>query len=406
MNNKKRSIIDDDDPYLGKSAREIIAAAALQYSANMGSFMGGHKGGNKGGSRSDSYQPFKKQKAYDGSGREMLWRDKCITDFNLQTVPDLWKDCVLDGSEDAWRRYYLYRARIEKDEDARKNISNEPVDESDEYGKWEQETLQEIMNVWTKGDQSVDKVAEEVLIEGCPKWIWTPQRPAFEREENEDKIRSITYKSHIWAPYAIPRALRLSHNWGGKDGQFGGELNVDWNYQLLDFDHEDVERSNIRVCELCANKQDVIDTSHMTKSTCYLLRRHIFGAFCKESKLVTCSDRDFYRLVFASMGTVDRDMLMDPKDCSLGYSWCPWREPGFTQKLFDEKANADDEPEGEPPTDIKTYNPRMCSWLRYRMLDQTDSIGPISKYYKPPLEPKGSDYEEDAPSSGMDDGDY
>ena len=79
------------------------------------------------------------------------------------------------------------------------------------------------------------------------------------------------------------------------------------------------------------------------------------------------------------VGTVDRDMLMDPKDCSLGYSWCPWREPGFTQKLFDEKANADDEPEGEPPTDIKTYNPRMCSWLRYRMLDQEFCAGDLLK---------------------------
>jgi hypothetical protein len=53
-------------------------------------------------------------------------------------------------------------------------------------------------------------------------------------------------------------------------------------------------------------------------------------------------------------------------------------------QLFHEKAPADDDPNGEPPTQLKGYNPRWCSWLRYRILDVSDSLGPISKHYKPP----------------------
>mmetsp|Transcript_8623 Transcript_8623/g.18780 ORF Transcript_8623/g.18780 Transcript_8623/m.18780 type:complete len:89 (+) Transcript_8623:114-380(+) len=86
------------------------------------------------------------------------------------------------------------------------------------------------------------------------------------------------------------------------------------------------------------------------------------------------------------------------------------------KELFDAKAPASDDPNGEPPTKLDNYRPRWCSWLRHRILEVTDSLGPISKHYKPPPEKKKAsrcDDKDDDGSNGYglgcgssDNGDY
>ena len=60
---------------------------------------------------STNQPPEKKQKTDDTS-----WRSKCIERFGLKPVPD---GSGLAGSEDAWRKYYQIRVKIEEDDDAR-----------------------------------------------------------------------------------------------------------------------------------------------------------------------------------------------------------------------------------------------------------------------------------------------
>ena len=44
--------------------------------------------------------PEKKRKSLDGTAISSSWREKSIDKFNLQPVPDKWKDSVSVGSEE------------------------------------------------------------------------------------------------------------------------------------------------------------------------------------------------------------------------------------------------------------------------------------------------------------------
>ena len=203
----------------------------------------------------------------------------------------------------------------------------------------------------------------------------------------------------MWSPFTIPHAIDLAHSWYFKVGWSSCELATDWKYILLDFEEEDLANEYV---ELCSNNYDVIKTTHLNKTTTGKLRKLLYGTNSAASKKVTCNDRDFLLLLFGSMGSTDKDLMEDaPTDTTLGYAWCPWKEEGMKQKLFDAKAPANDDPNGEPPTELKRYNPRWCSWLRYRILEVTDSLGPISKHYKPP-----SAKDEDDSNSENDDDSY
>mmetsp|Transcript_17066 Transcript_17066/g.30998 ORF Transcript_17066/g.30998 Transcript_17066/m.30998 type:complete len:366 (+) Transcript_17066:69-1166(+) len=349
--------------------------------------------------------PTKKRKSEGGSSSETsLWRTKSIERFSLQPVPTGWKASVAVGSEEAWKRYYNYRVDKEKndprveesDSDNYDSDGNSiPGDDDDDEGDWEKEGLKSVLFSWA--EYGIMDESEKTMMEGC-QWQWTPQSPTLQWEE-EGKLRSADYYAHVWSPFAIPHAIKLSHSWYGKVGWDSYDLVTDWSYLLLDFE-EDIEHSKKTYVELCSNNYDVIKTSHLNKTTCGKLRKFLYGANSKESKKVTCSDKDFLLLLFGSMGSTDKDLMEDAKDCSLGYSWCPWKEEGMNQKLFDAKAPADDDPNGEPPTALKGYNPRWCSWLRYRILEVSDSVGPISKHYKPPPAKKASGRDDDSRGGG------
>mmetsp|Transcript_14541 Transcript_14541/g.31600 ORF Transcript_14541/g.31600 Transcript_14541/m.31600 type:complete len:360 (+) Transcript_14541:160-1239(+) len=354
--------------------------------------------------------PEKKRKSSDGTASTKSWRDKSIKRFNLQPVPNGWKGSVAVGSDDAWKRYYNYRVDKEKN-DPRVSSDSDNYDSDgnsisgdDDEDNWEKEGMQSILYSWTESDINGMERLTKFMVDGC-QWQWTPQRPSLEWEE-ENKLRSADYYAHVWSPYAIPHAIKLSHSWYGKVGWDSYDLSSDWSYMLLDFEG-DIEKSTTKYTELCSNNSDVIKTSHLNKTTCGKIRKFLYGANTQDSKKLTCSDRDFLLLLFGSMGSTDKDLMEDANDCSLGYSWCPWKEEGMKQKLFDAKVPKNDDPNGEPPTTLKGYSPRWCSWLRYRILEVTGSLGPISKHYKPPPAKKASRHDdEDSYGNGLDAGDY
>ena len=363
-----------------------------------------------------SSPPEKKRKSNDGSSS---WRDKSIARFDLKPVPSKWKDAVGTYSEDSWERYYRYRVGKEDDNPLNKKSYSDhydsdgnsiPSDDDDEC-KWEKEAMESILYGWIESDFSGMEKITKSMVEGC-KWQWTPKEPRIEWEE-ENQPRSVDYYAHVWSPYAIPHAIQLNHSWYGKMRYSGFELQTDWNYRLLDFEEDIENQSGNYYKELCsANSDDEIKTSHLNKATVGKLRKFLYGTNSKESKKLTCSDTDFLLLLFGSMGSTDKNLEEDEKDCSLGYTWCPWKDEAMKKKLFDAKAPEDDDPNGDPPTSLEKYNPRWCSWLRYRILEVTDSLGPISKHYQPPSQKKssydneyGSD-DDDSYGRGLDYGDY
>jgi hypothetical protein len=215
-------------------------------------------------------------------------------------------------------------------------------------------------------------------------------RPELSWEDN-DKLRSADYYAHVWSPFAIPHAIKLYHSWYGKVGWSYSELSTDYNYELVDFEDSDDVIAAGKYVELCSFNNDVIKTSNLNKTTLTKLRKFLYGVNTKKIKQQTCSDKDFLLLLFGSMGTTDERLEDDEKRCCLGWTWVPWKDSDdMTKKLFDLKAPADDDENGVPPTSLEKYSPRACSWLRYAILKASDSLGPVSKHYKPPPEKKTS----------------
>ncbi|KAL7553110.1 hypothetical protein ACHAWF_016368 [Thalassiosira exigua] len=343
--------------------------------------------------------PVKKRKSEGDGVAKTSWRVRSIERFGLQPVPDGWKDSVAVGSEDAWKRYYEYRLEKEegdprKSDDDRYDSDGNSISSDDGGCASEKEGMSDIVFSWEYRMEELQKC----MAEGC-KWSWTPDRPCLNWEE-ENRLRSADYYGYVWSPYAIPRAIVLSHTWNGRIRWESYDLATDWSYALVDFEESSDRMKHV---EICSHNYDVIKTTHLNNATCARLRNYLYGSSDK-SKKATCSDRDFWLLLFGSMGSTDKDLMEDAKGCSLGYSWCPWKEKAMTQKLFDAGAPANDDPNGEPPKAIKGYSPRWCSWLRYRILEVTDSLGPISKHYKPPTVKKGSGFNDSVgdSDSGLD----
>lgn len=342
---------------------------------------------------SSSSPPEKKRKSNDGapSITASSWRDKSIAKFNLQPVPDSWKDSVGVGSEAAWQRYYNYRMKQEATDFRNESFSSDYDSDGEEIddgcGNWQREAMNDIQLYWTDEDFDGMGRLQKLMANDSCKWQWTPSRPKIDWED-ENQPRSVDYVAHVWSPWAIPHAIKMTHDWNGNVGYYGSELNTEWCYRIMDFEKNDIETSSKGWKVLCSfhssNNNDVIKTSNLTLATCKALRKFLFGSNSTECKKLTCSDRDFLFLLFGSAGSYDKDLMEDAKDCSLGYSWCPWKDEKIKQQLIDEKAPANDEMDGKPPTETESYNPRWCSWLRYRILEVTNTLGPVSKHYKGP----------------------
>lgn len=323
----------------------------------------------------------KKQKADD------TWRSKCISKFGLKPVPD---GSVTTGSEDAWKRYYQKRVKLEEDDIRLQEDSNYDSDGNSIEREPDAEAVEDIVWSWT--NYGMKSRLEKLMAEGC-KWHWTPLKPTL-GWDSDFKLQSADYCAYVWSPFALPVAIKLSHSWYGKVGWSYSSLETDYHYKLVDFEVSDEGGKYVK---LCSFDNDVINTSHLNKATLAKLRKFLYGSNTKKIKQQTCSDKDFLFLLFGSMGTTDEYFEDDAKDACLGWTWIPWKHDGMKEKLFELKAPEDDDDKGAPPTSLEKYSPKRCSWLRYAILKASNSLGPVSKHYQPPPKKSAS------PSRGYDD---
>ncbi|KAL7523930.1 hypothetical protein ACHAXR_000366 [Thalassiosira sp. AJA248-18] len=169
------------------------------------------------------------------------------------------------------------------------------------------------------------------------------------------------------------------------------EFGTIWNYRLIDFEEEETIEDK-KYNTLCSNqyedeelRADVIEEKHLNKTTGNKLRTFLFGTHSEDSKSIICSDMNFWLLIFGSMGTTDPNLAEDPMDGNHGYEWQPYLIRETRKKLYELKAVEGDHPEqGDPNGPLKDYYPHGCSWLKYKVLQITGNLGPITKYYKPP----------------------
>jgi len=308
----------------------------------------------------------KKQKA------DVTWRSKCISKFGLKPVPD---DSVPTGSEDAWKKYHDARVKCEKDDP--RDEENYDSDGNSIAREEDEQAVADVVYSWT--DYGMESRLEKLMAEGC-KWHWTPQKPKL-GWNSDCKLESAHYCAHVWSPFAIPVAIKLSHSWHGTVGWSDSSLETDYHYMLVDFEDSGEDGKYV---ELCSFDNDKIKTSHLNKATVAKLRKFLYGSNTKKIKQQTCSDKDFLFLLFGSMGTTDKHLEDDEKDACLGWTWIPWKHDGMKEKLFELKAPEDDDDNGVPPTSLEKYNPRRCSWLRHAVLKASNSLGPVSKHYQPP----------------------
>ena len=149
------------------------------------------------------------------------------------------------------------------------------------------------------------------------EWHWTPRFGDLVWEDYRE-LRSAEYYAHVWSPYEIPRAIELEHQYHYRTRYSSVEFSTVWSYRKIDFEEEGTINCE-KYKTICSNcfedpelRADVIKTSHMNKRTCKLLREFLYGSYSEESKHITCSDKDFWLLLFGSMGTTDPDLETDP----------------------------------------------------------------------------------------------
>eukprot|EP00550_Attheya_septentrionalis_P005447 CAMPEP_0198298156 /NCGR_PEP_ID=MMETSP1449-20131203/39851_1 /TAXON_ID=420275 /ORGANISM="Attheya septentrionalis, Strain CCMP2084" /LENGTH=380 /DNA_ID=CAMNT_0043999345 /DNA_START=105 /DNA_END=1247 /DNA_ORIENTATION=+ len=329
--------------------------------------------------------------AAEESQLPLSWRLQSIQRFGLRPVPPAWASAVAGGTEEAWKKYYKYRCQtegIKEEEGGDDNMDKEEQgdDDDDDYD-WGDEDYgsKELMEEWKKKLGYMKYEAKD-----CG-WQWTPKFGYLTWDDNE--IRSAEYYCHVWSPFAIPHAIALEHRYHRRPRYSTMEFYTVWSYRLVDFEEEDDDDDDDddeakKYTELCSNcfedeamRASVIQTSNLNMKTVHKLRRFLYGSVNAESKKTTCSDLGFLLLLFGSMGTVD--LGEDPKHGWLGYDWSPDEE--LRKKLFDDKVPEDgDLEEGDPPESIDNYYPSGCSWLRHRVLEITDNLGPIFKHYRHP----------------------
>lgn len=92
-----------------------------------------------------------------------------------------------------------------------------------------------------------------------------------------------------------------------------------WSYHSINFEEEGTINSE-EYTEICFNcfkdgelRADVIKSSHMNNLTGNHARRFLYGSDSEECKQVTCSDMNFWLLLFGSVATTDPDLEKDPK---------------------------------------------------------------------------------------------
>ena len=295
--------------------------------------------------------PSKRRKDNEGVALDdgMSWRDKSIKQFGLLDVPDDWKDSVARGTEDAWKKYYEYRVNAEG-----KPNENE---EDDEY--------EEDNGFFKKWTNDMDSRINTLMKPNCT-WHWKPQID-YILWEDCDHLRTGNYSSYVWSPYAIPHVINLKHRYHGRARLNTYEFFTIWQYRLIDFEKEETIK-NEEFQDLCSNcfedeelRADVIDDEHLNEKTCSLLRNFLFGSDSEHSKSITCSDMNFWLLLFGSMGTTSPNFTGDAMSGDVGYQW---QTRHMRKKLYDLKAGPEGE-DSDPNGKFSNYYPDGCTWLKY-----------------------------------------
>uniref|UniRef100_A0A7S2LM06 Uncharacterized protein n=1 Tax=Leptocylindrus danicus TaxID=163516 RepID=A0A7S2LM06_9STRA len=280
--------------------------------------------------------------------------------------------------------------------------------DDDEYGVFneEEECLREFMLEWKEGMEihhisrlrTSGSGPELSFEEARTLWPWTPTFGDLSWEMDQgDELRTGEYRSHVWSPYAIPRALDLFHGYHRRARYSSMEFKTYWKYHLVDFEDVDTiaKKLDLDSCfkdevyyeSLCSNyfedeelRMDVIDAKNLTIKTVRKLRRFLYGT---NRSGVICDHHDFLRLLFASMGTIDTGC--DPKGGWLGYEWVPDREA--RQEFMKEQIpifRGKFDPEGDPGESEGDYYECSVTWLAYYIAKAADDLDPITVRYKPP----------------------
>ncbi|KAL3789260.1 hypothetical protein ACHAWO_007469 [Cyclotella atomus] len=122
------------------------------------------------------------------------------------------------------------------------------------------------------------------------------------------KLISSNWSSTVWSPYAIPQAVSLHHYYKSKTRWSSIDFECKWEYDLWDFENENYSyrnESSLLCCNRLEGKIDDINTCGLNKATYNKIRNFLFGTASKESEVISCSALNFWRLLFASMGTTD-----------------------------------------------------------------------------------------------------
>eukprot|EP00956_Cyclotella_meneghiniana_P025064 scaffold51466_cov63-Cyclotella_meneghiniana.AAC.1 len=247
---------------------------------------------------------------------------------------------------------------------------------------------------------------EKYLAEEC-EWHWTPSIDSVDWDDSQ--LISADYYSTVWSPYAIPHGIGLHHYYHSRPKWNYIDFNTHWEYDLLDFEEEASKYVTYkRFCSNMLDKIDNIKTPGLNKETYKKLRCFLYGTHSKESESVTCSAYNFWRLLFASMGTTDSNLsdTLGTRGC-VGYHW--EMNDTLRKKLYDDKAIEPGD-DADPNGPFEKYNPcfRKASWLRHKILEITDNLGPVMKHYVGPTmkDANGSDSNRSGSDYSGDEGDY
>jgi len=305
-----------------------------------------------------------------------------------------------------WKRYVEYRTKFDAYCSKQKQAYHEKEYDDEDRGY--------LLDLWTKGMKAnIDTYKSKDLLK--VEWQWTPMVDHTVWEDM-DELRTGHYSSHVWSPYVIPRAIQLKHFFHCRARYSTIEFGTQWTYRILDFNEFSGSDSTTDIyddghTELCSNcyedeerRVDTIDVSNLNICTVDQLRSTLYGSTSMASKEATCSDQWFLHLLFGSMGTVDPDLAMDLFRNSYGYAWQPddkLREQFFADKVPVVREESEDDKPTAPKSvyDYCVYT----SWLKHRVLEVSNTLGPIERYYKPPTA-EYYGFPEDSDSSREEDG--
>mmetsp|Transcript_17070 Transcript_17070/g.32295 ORF Transcript_17070/g.32295 Transcript_17070/m.32295 type:complete len:297 (-) Transcript_17070:374-1264(-) len=167
----------------------------------------------------------------------LSWRERCTQEFSLLSLPGEWtanNDALSNLSvsdDETWKRYHEFRTRLVREQTSR----NEDDDDDDEgYGKLLQrcqeafrDELRRLDPTGGRGVSSLDWQSHTIQqIEHC-NW---------EDLEYDGDLRSATYLSYIFSPYALPHALNFKHYYHLRARMNWGEFHCEWLFSMLRFD--------------------------------------------------------------------------------------------------------------------------------------------------------------------------